>query len=74
MNEQNWQRITHTVGIAGDILTKTLPFSPRHPNGRNGYAHIWVCLRNRFGEVKDLDDNMVNEVLSVIQWLVDNPK
>ncbi len=74
MNQENWQRIAQTVGVAGDILTKTLPFSPRHPHGRNGYAHIWVCLRNRFGEVKELDDSMLPEVLNFIQYLVDNPK
>ena len=74
MNETNWNMVVQAVGIGGDILTQTLPYSPRHPNGRNGYAHLWLCLKHKFGETKLLPDSQVNEVLEYIEWLVKNPR
>tara|TARA_R110000751_G_scaffold153881_3_gene258957 strand:- start:3664 stop:3888 length:225 start_codon:yes stop_codon:yes gene_type:complete len=73
MNEDNWKLIAKAVGLGGDILSHTLPYSPRHPNGRNGYAHIWVCLRHRFGDTKSLPDSELTNVLEYIEWIVHNP-
>jgi len=74
MNNENWKKVVASVGIGGDILTQTLPYSPRHPKGRNGYAHIWLCLKHRFGDAKLLPDSELPTVLEYIEWLVLNPK
>ncbi len=74
MNEENWNLIVQTVGWGGDILTQTLPYSPRHPHGRNGYAHLWLCIRNRFGDAKTLPDSQVHDIIQYIEWVVQNPQ
>ncbi len=74
MNEDNWKVVCTAVGLGGDILTETLPYSPRHPRGRNGYAHIWLCLKHKFGETKSLPDSELHTVLAYIEWLVQNPQ
>ncbi len=73
MNEDNFKIIARAVGIGGDILQPLLPPSPRNPEGRNAYAHIWVCLRNKFGEVRDVPDMHIQEILDYIQYLISNP-
>ena len=71
--EDNFKIIARAVGIGGDILQPLLPPSPRHPEGRNAYAHIWVCLRKKFGEVRQVPDMHIQEILDYIQYLISNP-
>jgi len=73
MNDENHAILAKAVGIAGDILQPKLPPSSRHPEGRNAYAHIWVCIRNRFGNTRQIPDEMLNEVFAYIEYLVQNP-
>ena len=51
-----------------------LPRSHRHPGGRNPYAHVAICVKHKFGHsYKDLPDDMVDEILEYVDWLVENP-
>jgi len=73
MNKENQQVVSRAVGLAGDILMETLPPSPRHPAGRNGYAHVWLGIKHRFGDYKLLPDGRLQEVLDYVLWVVQNP-
>ena len=61
------------VGEAGDLIQPLLPSSPSHPKGRNAYAHIWMCIRNRYGDYKLLENEMLPELMQYVNWLVANP-
>lgn len=61
------------IGLAGDILQPLLPSSKRHPNGRNAYADIWVCISNRYGDYKLLNNELLPELIEYVNWLVANP-
>jgi len=42
----------------GDRLVGYLPPSPRHPKGRNPYAHVALCIKHKFGcSYKELSDD-----------------
>jgi len=73
MNDENHTIIARAVGIGGDILQPLLPASQRHPEGRNAFAHIWVCLRAKFGDTRLVPDQYLQDVLDYIQYLVANP-
>ena len=47
----------------GDRLDKILPPDPRHPCGRNPYAHVAGCVKERFGcSYGDVPDERVGEL------------
>ena len=59
---------------AGDYLHNQLPNHPHHPKGRNPYAHVAICVKNKFSSsYKDIPDNKYNEVLKYIKFLKKNP-
>ena len=70
--EQQCVLVQH-IGISGDILQPLLPQSQRHPNGRNAYAHLWVCLRHKYGDYKLLPNEQLSELMAYVNWLVANP-
>ena len=73
MNRENASKLWKIIQEAGDYLQDQLPEHPHHPKGRNAYAHIWVCLRNKFGEVRQVPDMHIQEILDYIQYLISNP-
>ena len=74
MNEDTFKIITRAVGIGGDILQPLLPPSPRHPTGRNAYAHISLCIKEKFDQsYKDISDDKFESVISYIEYLLKNP-
>ncbi len=59
---------------AGDYLHGQLPDHPNHPKGRNAYAHVAICIKNRFeNSYKDIPDERFNEVIDYIEFLKKNP-
>jgi len=75
MNEDNRKYIWAGIQKAGDYLDGQLPSHPNHPKGRNPYAHVAICIKNKFNiSYKDIDDNLLKEVLDYIEYLKDNPK
>ena len=59
---------------AGDYLLGQLPEHANHPKGRNPYAHVAICVREKFNaSYKDIPDEKIDEVLNYINFLKENP-
>jgi len=55
-------------------LQGQLPSSPRHPKGRNAYAHIAKVIKSVFGKsYKDVEDDRFKSVMGVIEYCERNP-
>ncbi len=74
MNSENTLKLWKMIQEAGDYLVSGLPDHPNHPKGRNPYAHVAICVKEKFGNsYKDIPDENFNEVLKYIQFLKENP-
>ena len=59
---------------AGDYLLGQLPDHPNHPKGRNPYAHVALCVKDKVQmSYKDIDDDKFDEVVQYIEFLKKNP-
>jgi len=59
---------------AGDFLVNELPDHPNHPKGRNPYAHVALCIKDKFGlSYKDIPDSDLKKVQEYIDFLKNNP-
>ena len=75
MNEINAKYLWSCIQKSGDYLSDQLPSHPNHPKGRNAYAHVAICIKNKFNNsYKDIDDNQLNKVLDYIEFLKNNPQ
>ena len=74
MNEDNRRQLWKLIQVAGDYLQGQLPDHPNHPKGRNPYAHVAICVKNKFQmSYKDIDNNKFGEVVEYIEFLKKNP-
>tara|TARA_B100001115_G_scaffold181517_1_gene175869 strand:- start:483 stop:710 length:228 start_codon:yes stop_codon:yes gene_type:complete len=74
MNKENANKLWKTIQEAGDYLQGQLPDHPNHPQGRNPYAHVALCVKEKFkSSYKDIPDKKLEEVLSFIDFLKNNP-
>ena len=74
MNEDNRRKLWLLIQEAGDYLQGQLPDHPNHPNGRNPYAHVAICVKSKFNKsYKDIDDDKFNDVVQHIEFLKKNP-
>ena len=74
MSPENARKIWQIILNAGDYLHDLLPDHPDHPKGRNPYAHVAICLKNKFKlSYKDIPDEKFNEVINYIEYLKNNP-
>jgi|TARA_B100000780_G_scaffold270306_1_gene229917 hypothetical protein len=74
MNKENTTRLWKMIQEAGDYLVDQLPSHPNHPKGRNPYAHVALCVKNKFNNsYKDIDDEKFNKVRDYIEFLKQNP-
>ena len=74
MNKDNAIKLWLLIQEAGLYLQKKLPNHPNHPKGRNPYAHIGLCVKNKFGlSYKDIADEKFEEVVNYIDFLKKNP-
>ena len=65
MNKDNASKLWKIIQEAGDYLNGQLPDHPNHPKGRNPYAHVAICVKNKFNaSYKDIEDDKFNEVLN----------
>lgn len=63
MNPTLQKEIWQEMRSLGDRLYKVLPPDPRHPRGRNPYAHVAGCVKERFGcSYGDVPDERVGEL------------
>ena len=74
MQKENSAKIWKIIQEAGDFLKNKLPNHPDHPQGRNPYAHVALCIKTKFNRsYKDIDDEKFNEVVDYIEYLKNNP-
>ena len=74
MNKENAIKLWKVIQEAGDYLKGQLPDHPNHPKGRNPYAHVALCIKNKFSNsYKDIEDEKFEEVVSFINFLKENP-
>ena len=74
MNKENANKLWKTIQEAGDYLEGQLPDHPNHPQGRNPYAHVALCVKEKFkSSYKDIPDEKLEEVLNFIDFLKNNP-
>ena len=74
MNKENTTKLWKLMQEAGDFLKNQLPDHPNHPNGRNPYAHVAICVKQKFNSsYKEIEDDKFNEVVAYITYLKDNP-
>ena len=74
MNKENSVKLWKIIQEAGDYLVGQLPNHPNHPKGRNPYAHVAICVKNKFGQsYKEIPDERMIDVLEFIDDLVENP-
>ena len=74
MNKENASKLWKMIQEAGDYLRGQLPDHPNHPKGRNPYAHVAICIKDKFQmSYKDIDDGKFDEVVQYIEFLKKNP-
>ena len=74
MNEDNRCQLWKIIVEAGDYLQGQLPDHLNHPKGRNPYAHVAICVKEKFQmSYKDIDNNKFGEVVEYIEFLKKNP-
>ena len=74
MTRENASKLWKIIQEAGDYLVGQLPDHPSHPNGRNPYAHVALCIKEKFNaSYKDIHDEKLNDVIEFIDFLKKNP-
>ena len=74
MNKENANSLWKIIQKAGDLLSGKLPDHPNHPKGRNAYAHVALCVKEKFNtSYKDIPDEKFDEVVNFIEYLKKNP-
>ena len=74
MNKENASKLWKVIQVAGDYLQGQLPDHPNHPKGRNPYAHVARCVKEKFeNSYKDIPDEKFTEVVDYIEHLKENP-
>jgi len=74
MNKENASKLWKIIQEAGDHLKGQLPDHPNHPKGRNPYAHVALCVKDKFKDsYKDISDEKFDEVVNFIEFLKKNP-
>ena len=74
MNKENASKLWKMIQEAGLYLQGQLPEHPNHPKGRNPYAHVAICIKNKFtASYKDIEDEKLKEIIKYIDYLKNNP-
>ena len=74
MNKENSIKLWKVIQEAGDYLEGQLPEHQNHPNGRNPYAHVALCVKEKFHlSYKEIPNEKYNDVLRYIEFLKQNP-
>ena len=74
MKKENKAKLWKIIQEAGDYLQGQLPDHSNHPKGRNPYAHVALCIKEKFSlSYKDIPDKKYDEVINYIDFLKKNP-
>ena len=60
MNKQNASKLWKAIQKAGDYLEGQLPEHQNHPNGRNPYAHVALCVKEKFDREQKAKEHREN--------------
>ena len=75
MNKDNASKIWKLIQETGDFLKGKLPDHPHHPKGRNPYAHVAICIKDKFKvSYKEIPDEKFNEVINYLEEIKSNPE
>ena len=75
MTPENASKLWKMIQEAGDYLDGKLPDHPNHPKERNPYAHVALCVKNKFKlSYKDIPNNLYDDVVNYIEQLKENPE
>ena len=73
MNKENASKLWKIIQEAGLYLEGQLPDHPNHPKGRNPYAHVALCVKEKFNaSYKDIPDEKFDEVIEYVKHLKQN--
>ncbi len=74
LDKKNANKLWKIMQEAGDYLNGQLPNHLSHPKGRNPYAHIALCVKEKYKtSYKDIPDEKYDEVCKYIEFLKQNP-
>ena len=74
MNKEYAKKLWKMMQEAGDYLQGQLPDHPNHPKGRNPYAHVALCVKEKFElTYKEIPDEKFDAVIKYIEFLKKNP-
>ena len=74
MNKENASKLWKLIQLTGDELLGKLPDHPKHPKGRNPYAHVALEVKTHFKMTyKDIPDEKFDEVVKYLEFLKQNP-
>ena len=74
MNKENANKLWKIIQDAGNFFAGQLPDHPNHPKGRNPYAHVALCVKDKFNaSYKDIPDDKFDGVVKYIEFLKQNP-
>ena len=74
MSPEVQKLILEAARMAGEELKGKLPPHPKHPKGRNSYAHVFERIKSKMGRsYKDCDDWEAERILSLIEYYAKNP-
>ena len=74
MNKENASKLWKIIQEAGDYLEGQLPEHPNHPRGQNPYAHVALCVKEKFNSsYKDIPDDQFEKAIKYIEYLKKNP-
>ena len=74
MSPEKAHKLWKIIQEAGDYLEGQLPEHLNHPKGRNPYAHVALCVREKFNaSYKNIEDEKFDEVVKYINFLKENP-
>ena len=74
MNKENAKKLWKIMQEASDYLQGQLPDHPNHPKGRNPYAHVALCVKEKFElTYKEIPDEKFDAVIKYIEFLKKNP-
>ena len=73
LKKENSIKLWKIIQEAGDYLQGKLPDHPNHPEGRNPYAHVAICIKNKFNSsYKEISDEKFEEVKEYVEYLKKN--
>ena len=74
MNKENAKKLWKIIQDAGNFLSGQLPDHPSHSKGRNPYAHVALCVKEKFKVTyKEIPDEKFDAVIKYIEFLKKNP-